>query len=176
MSIMSKEMNNDKTLRNIYDKYFKGLVVYSLSYTHRLNIAEDIVQDVIINFFVKNRQTDIKGSILPYLRGAVIKASIKYNRDNNKFIIEDIENTIIKNLCSYVEEEEDDTSVKNLMISIEKLPKRSKEIVKLIMYENKKMEQVADELSISINSVKSQYYSSLSRIKEMLTKTYLIFF
>lgn len=174
--MLLKKTDKDKTLKTIYDKYFKGLIVYSLSYTHRLDIAEDIVQDVIINFFVKNRETDIKGSILPYLRGAVIKASIKYNRDNNKFIFEDIEQRMNENLCSFIEEEDDDRSVKNLMMSIEKLPDRSKEIVKLIMFEHKKMNQVADELSISINSVKSQYYSSLSRIKDMLTKTYLILF
>lgn len=176
--MMLKEMDKDRTLKTIYGKYFKGLIVYSLSYTHRLDIAEDIVQDVIINFFVKNREADIKGSILPYLRGAVIKASIKYNRDNNKFIFEDIEQRMNENLCSLIEEEDDDDdrSVKNLMMSIEKLPNRSKEIVKLIMFEHKKMDQVAEELSITINSVKSQYYNSLSRIKDMLTKTYLILF
>lgn len=173
---LKHQTSSEDALRDIYEKYFKGLLIYSLSYTHRLDVAEDIVQDVIINFFEKNREENIKGAILPYLRGAVIKASIKHNRDNNRFIFEEIETIANQELCSFIECENQEASIHNLMVSLEKLPKRSKEIVKLIMYEDKKMKQVADELSISVNSVKSQYYKSLDRIRDSLKKTYLFFF
>lgn len=187
LSSFNKSIKNDDTitpesisdrdiLNVIYEKYFKGLVLYSLLYTHRSDIAEDIVQEVIINFFEKKRYLQLNGSILNYLRGAVIKASIKYNRDNCKLVFENIESKTTEDIILIMGDDSDDVIIKKMLSSIEELPNRSKEIVKLIVFENKKQSQVAEELSISINSVKSQYYKSLMKIKDILKKSYSIFF
>lgn len=169
-----KYTDND-ALKMIYNKYFKCLVVYSMSYTHRADIAEDIVQDIIVNFFEKGRLTEVTGSLHAYLRGAVIKSSIKYNRDHQKYYFEELEYEAAEELLVDIDERAD-TSIVHLLASIEQLPPRSREVIKKIIFENKKHSDVAKDLSISTSSVRTLYYNALKKLKSSIRETYILFF
>lgn len=168
-------VDDNEILKMIYRKYFKSLVTYSLSYTHRKDTAEDIVQEVIVNFFERKRIADIKENLHAYLRGAVIKASIKHCRDNNKYYFEELENEAASEVITMFDEKID-ASVADLLLSVEQLPPRSREVLKKIIFENKKHSEVAKELSISVTSVRTLYYNSLNKLKSSIKKTYLLFF
>lgn len=169
------KIDDSEVLKMIYLKYFKSLVMYSLSYTHRKDTAEDIVQEVIVNFFERKRIADVKENLHLYLRGAVIKASIKHCRDTNKFYFEELENEAQAEVISMFDDQID-TSTTNLLASVEQLPPRSREILKKIIFENKKHHEVAKELSISITSVRTLYYNALAKLKSSIKKTYFLFF
>lgn len=169
------KIDDSEVLKMIYHKYFKSLVMYSISYTHRKESAEDIVQEVIINFFERKRITDVKESLHSYLRGAVIKASIKYCRDNNKYYFEELENSASEIVIAMFDDEVD-TSVANLLASVEQLPPRSRDVLKKIIFENKKHSEVAEEMSISITSVRTLYYNALSKLRSSIKEIYFLFF
>lgn len=167
-------INDSEVLKIIYNKYFKSLVLYSLSYTHRRDTSEDIVQDVIVNFFERRRIADVKEDLHAYLRGAVIKASIKYCRDNNKFYFEELENEGAEETIAMFDDQVD-TSIANLLVSVEHLPPRSRDVLKKIIFENKKHSEVAKELSISVTSVRTLYYNSLAKLRSSIKEIYFIF-
>lgn len=73
------------------------------------------------------------------------------------------------------EEIEYSIKIKKLFDAIEKLPNKSKLVLKKICFENYSYQQVSDELNISMSTVKTHMYRSYKLLKEYLSDDEMLY-
>ena len=130
--------------------------------------AKDIVQDTFINFWNSRSYNNIHTNLKGYLFRAVRNNTLHAIRKESKFRFEEIDNHV----HSLIEDELPEDELKGLkdllFKQIEQLPPKGREIFRAIVFENMKYSQVADRYGISVNTVKTQYSRSLSKLRKFL--------
>lgn len=88
---------------------------------------------------------------------AVRNNALTLLRNNKKFEIIELNESIIFEPES-INEEEIEIKKQKLFDEIEQLPSQGKAVLNAIIFENKKYKEVADELNISVNTVKTHFF------------------
>ncbi|MBP4142580.1 sigma-70 family RNA polymerase sigma factor [Flavobacterium sp. I-SCBP12n] len=163
------KVGDSSAYKELFDLYYMPLSVYSLKYCDSFELAEDIVQDLFIKFWDKKIYLDLDQAISPYLFKAVKNNSLKAVKKQSKYFFEEIEDQV--NVL--MEEERLDLEFleqekQKLYTEIEALPLKSKEVFKAIVLENQKYKEVALELGISVNTVKTHYSRALKQLRNSL--------
>ncbi|MBK3515848.1 RNA polymerase sigma-70 factor [Carboxylicivirga marina] len=151
-------------LREIFDMYFVPLCVYAYKYLDSYEKAEDVVQEVFIKVW-NNKNYIIEKSIKQYLYTAVRNNSLKVLEKESKYRFEEVEalsHEIIEEQFEPVELEE---RIEKLYKEVNKLPESCRLVFEGIVFEKKKYAEVAEDLEISINTVKTQYSRALKRLR-----------
>jgi RNA polymerase sigma-70 factor (ECF subfamily) len=173
--ILSKlKSGNETGLEILFDRYYKPLVVFSIKIVDSLDIAEDIVQDFFIRFWEEKRFNQISESLKAYLFTSIRNSSINYLKKNEKHVklpIEIYDNEIFSVPDDVKELEE---KKNKLYDEIEKLAPQSKKIFEAIILDNKKYKEVAKDLDISVNTVKTLLSRSLKKLRNSLDIIILI--
>ena len=65
---------------NLFNQYYAGLCVYCESFVGDRHVAEDLVQDIYYNVWMKRDELTFDETLRPYLYKAVHNASIQYLR------------------------------------------------------------------------------------------------
>ena len=141
--------------------------------------AEDIVQTVFISLWNNKRGQVFTGSLRSYLFGAVSKASLQFMRDRGRTYFVDIE----LHIDDFLEEMSRDREVElekmkeYLYAAIEDLPANPKKVLTAIVFNNTPYKVVAEEMGISVNTVKTYYARALQSLRKSLDgKTFCLLF
>lgn len=165
---------NEKTFKIFFTKYYKDLVVYANGFIFDKAASEDIVQEVFIYIWKNANSITIKSSIKGYLAAMVRNRCFTYLKSikiTDSFDYLDLNiNLITENVFDIADEEEEKIVYKQILKIIETLPDKMQQIVKLKFISNYKYAEIATELNISINTVKTQ----LKRAKIKITKSLTI--
>ena len=143
---------------------------------HYLNDEEqskDIVQEAFLNLWSMKETGKNIQSMKAYLYTSVRNSSLNYLRNyknNTSFIMEILEkqDVIFKEVV--IEEE----TIALLHASIERLPPQSSKIMKYVLQGRSNVE-VAQEMGISVNTVKTLKYNAMKTLKEELKELYYVF-
>ena len=143
---------------------------------HYLNDEEqskDIVQEAFLNLWSMKETGKNIQSMKGYLYTSVRNSSLNYLRNyknNTSFIMEILEkqDVIFKEVV--IEEE----TIALLHASIERLPPQSSKIMKYVLQGRSNVE-VAQEMGISVNTVKTLKYNAMKTLKEELKELYYVF-
>lgn len=162
----------------LFKEYFVRLTVYAYPFVGSEEIAKDIVQEA---FIVLIDRTDIldrpERVIKSFLYSTVKNQCLNYRR--REAIAEKVHEALQG-------EEEDETNHLTSLIRAEvvgvlheqlsALPDKCQHICKLIYFDGKKYEEVANLLNISLNTVKSQRQRALRILKsKMILKAVTLF-
>ena len=155
-----------KGLQLLFHKFYKPLVMYAMKYVHRQDEAEDMVQEVFIKFWEKNSFISVASQLKAYLYQAVRNHCLNYLEKNERIEI--------------TEEEMSEEAIWNLRMEeiyqeINNLPPRSREIFIAIVFHNKKYKEIAGELNISVNTVKTILSRAMLTLKNNLNKKSYLF-
>lgn len=155
--------------KELFDLYYIPLSIYSLKYCDSFELAEDIVQDLFIKFWDQKLYLKLDEAISPYLFKSVKNNTIQAAKRQNRYFFEDIEDQV----DVLLDEEHLDLELLEqekikLYKEIEALPLKSKEVFKAIVLENRKYKDVALELGISVNTVKTHYSRALKQLRNSL--------
>jgi RNA polymerase sigma-70 factor (family 1) len=170
IQILEKLKEGDPLAYNqLFDKYYMPLCVYSLKYCDSFQLAEDIVQDLFIKLWDEKLYLKFDNSISPYLFKSVKNNTLQASKKESKYLFDDIEN-VVNNV---LEEEQLDFAAfeaekKKLFEQVEALPEKSKEVFKAIVLESMKYKEVAAQLDISVNTVKTHYARALKQLRVKL--------
>lgn len=170
IQILEKLKGNDPVgYKQLFDKYYMPLCIYSLKYCDSFELAEDIVQDLFVKFWDEKLYTKIDNLIGPYLFKSVKNNTLQVVKKEAKYQFNDIED-FVNNL---VEEDQLDFATleeekKKLFEQVEALPEKSKEVFKAIVLRNMKYKEVAVHLDISVNTVKTHYARALKQLRYKL--------
>ena len=161
---MKNQNDLDHDLQHIFDKYAKNLCLYALNYLETEADAEDIVQDVFIRCWEKR---DILLSdekvIKTYLFNSVRNACLdkKKKKDVMRYHIDIIKQEII--------DEETITFDEQLLLEIREelaqMPDQTQKVITRVFMQDMKYQEVADDLHISINTVKTLLRNGIKHLR-----------
>jgi RNA polymerase sigma-70 factor (ECF subfamily) len=167
--LLARLKNGDvSAYKELFDIYFMPLCIYSLKFNNSFQQSEDIVQDVFVKFWNEKTYLESIKSIGPYLFKSVKNNTLMHLRKNSKYIFEDIENEVLEVLDEEVDIVALDEVKKKLFIEVEALPTKSKEVFKAIVLDGLKYKEVAKQLDISVNTVKTHYSRALKQLRKSL--------
>lgn len=136
------------------------MVVYARGYLFDDDSSQDVVQEIFLFLWEESNKIDLRTNLKPYLYAMVrnrcldrLKA-IKVT-DTSK-ILEDQTTFAINYTPDWVVEEEKKIRYQRALDIIEDLPAKMRVIVKLRFIDNYRYKEIADELNVSLNTVKTQ--------------------
>ncbi|WKK58559.1 RNA polymerase sigma-70 factor [Sphingobacterium sp. BN32] len=167
-----------ESVERLFKTYFLRLESFAIHWVREEQIAKDIVQDAFLNLL---EQADIlvKSEIVikSYLYSTVKNMSLNYLRNNQ---------TRSRINSSFIHVEEDQYGLMDNLIRAEvmgelyeelsKLPEGCQHICRLIYFNGMKYEEVAQELNVSINTVKTQRQRALRLLRIKILKVLFILF
>ncbi len=170
LHILNRLKSGDSSAyRELFDLYYLPLSLYSLKYCDSFALAEDIVQEIFVKFWDEKLYLKLEKSIGPYLFKSVKNNTLSALKKKSKYHFEEIENQINK---LFIDDSLDMTSFeeekKKLYSEIEALPAKCKEVFKAIVLDNLKYKEVASQLGISVNTVKTHYSRALKQLRSTL--------
>ncbi|MCW3804491.1 RNA polymerase sigma factor [Plebeiibacterium marinum] len=163
-----KIKNGNKTeFDRMFDYYYHPLCSFAYTYLKNTQIVEDVVIELFSSIWETRGALNIKSSLKNYLLTLTKNHSIDLIRKNK------IHHVGIEHATGLISEEEDvlfdDVDIVNKLHDlINKLPDQRRKILKLAVYEGKSYAQIAEELDISINTVKTQMSRAYKYLKEKL--------
>ena len=159
---------DSKALKLFFDNFYPSVYVYGRHYIERTDVLEDIIMDAFVGFWnIRESFLNIR-KIREYIYISVRNGCINYIKQKEKrkkILTKDIE---LQEKISYeliIEEE----SYRLLYSAINKLPKKTKEII-LMSLKNYKNPEIAKSMGVSINTVKTLKKNAYSKLRNQLSK------
>lgn len=160
---------NKRAFNLIYRDYSAAMYTICLRYTSNEDKAADVLQDAFIKIYQKRESYNPTCNLGGWIRRIVVNEAINLYRSEKKFeFIED---------DSFFEAEDDteliledsDQNIKQLLADIlEELPDGYRTVFTMYVLDNLKHQEIADYLSISVNTSKTQLMKARKFIKQKL--------
>ena len=167
---MIKHINRGdrKAFREVFESYFSALTAFGYKYVPDQSAVEDMVQEAFISFWEKRQDFDHLNALKSFLYTSVRNKCL--NHIKHQAVLKKHEAALVYELESdhqfsrqVIEEE----TFNQLLAEIKRLPESAREIMVLAL-NGLKNQEIADELNISINTVKTQKKIAYSKLKEKL--------
>ena len=151
----------------LFDRFYRYLVLYAMKWVERQEIAEDVVQELFLTLWNNRKKIEIGENVSGYLYRMAKNLALNHIRTetNYRSVLESREEPL-----SYYEENPLESEEFRLALNdcINRLPGRCKEVLLLHRVKGLKQKEIADQLSISVKTIKNQIWSSLQRLKRCL--------
>lgn len=161
--------------RLLFDTYHLRLCVYAVQLTDSFEMAEDIVQDFFVYFWEKKYYRNIHQNLRHYLYLSVRNAAIHALQKNHMLSMEELSGIDMAIPEDSADEEEREERSKALLVKLEKLPPQELQVVKAVIMENKKYKEAAEELRISVNTLKTHLARALKQLRRDYNLTSLFY-
>lgn len=153
-----------------FESYSERLYLYALGFVGNRAEAEDIVQDTFIYLWVNRAKIAHTGSLYSYLSQSVKHACIDWK------LHEEVERKYRQEIMTSGEETEEKTDnfeelYSRLQVVMDSLPPKCKEIFILGCVEGLSYKEVAEQLGVSVNTVKTQVKVAYKKIKSEFGNT-----
>jgi len=153
------KLNYERLVRMLYKKCYNQA------------LAEDIIQNVFIDFWTNKNKIEINNSVSAYLttstRNRYIDHFRKQKTDSKKEQAY-INNSLTLKVSSPEDELLSKENLANIYAKIEALPFKSKAIFQLSRFENKSYPEIANELNISIKTVEYHISNALRILRKSI--------
>ncbi|MFD2936716.1 RNA polymerase sigma-70 factor [Spirosoma flavum] len=158
-------------LDSLFNEFYNRLVYFSLQIVRDQAQAQDIGQDAFIKYwqereFVLQNKVAIKNYLYSTVRNASLNV-IRHDKVVDEYLQqkgtkEPEESTIMEAIIS-------SEVIAEIHSAIEALPASYRQISVMSYLEGKKNQEIADELGMSINTVKKQKHKALELLKARLS-------
>ncbi len=179
--IKAIQLGDEKAFEKLFYEHYHKLYRFCRQYIFEKEIAEELVQDVFIYIWENRRSLIISRSLSAYLHTAVKNRALNYLK--SKYAREKpqpLEEGLITSLSETEESSLDQHQLHQLVQQgIQQLPERCRIIFTLSRQGGLTYDEIAEELSISKESVKSQIKIALQKLRAYLKEyweIWLIFF
>ena len=159
---------SEKAFEEVFQLYFKVLAVFAKKFVNDLQIAEDLVQEVLVKLYENRKSvqfhTSLKAFLFQSVRNKCIDhlRSVKSKSDHHDHILHvnhaeqfDFNDTMIQ-----AELEE------RIYKAISELPAQCQQVFKMSRLEGKKNQEIADTLNLSKRTVETQVSNALKRLRK----------
>ncbi len=168
--ILRFKYGSSDALCRIYEKYRDYLLKLATALLHDVNVAEDIVHDVFLNFAQSGDKIKLSGSLKGYLRTCVV------NNTRNKIRAKRLRTTIgldeagpiaaDSNKADYwIICKEESKRISNALTCV---PFEQREVVVLHLHGDMKFREIAKLRDVSIKTIQSRYQYGLEKLRSIL--------
>lgn len=164
--------NPEQGGRLLFKRYYKPLVMLSSSFLSDTHYAEDVVQDVFYKFIKDRAYLRIQpGTLTSYLTKCVRNDCLNRLRDEKPFSRAD--------LLQYDVAEEESTEFSAELIdkvwqALDALPAKTHMVVVSIVMLGKKYKETAQELGVSVNTVKTLLHNGIATLRRQFPDSLLL--
>lgn len=150
---------------NMHQRYYTTLCAFANHILKDRESAEDIVQELFLKVWIHRDQLENIESIKDYLFTCTRNHSLTFLRNQKRR-----ENRLKQipweeeHISAYLIEEE---ANRLLLESVAFLPPRNAEVISLCL-QGMKQEKIAEQMNISINTVKSLKHEAIKKLKKVL--------
>lgn len=162
--------SNDAQQR-MYSKYAPKMLSVCRQYIKDIHFAEDVMVQGFLKMFVKLDTFKFEGSFEGWIRRIMIRESISYLR-KQQFVVYDDE-VYEKNQSQEILQTLD-LDTEHIQQLIDRLPQGYKMVFVLYTVEGYKHQEIAEMLSISENTSKSQLFKARRILQEKLQQQNII--
>ncbi len=149
----------------LFDTYFERLFLFASNFVFIDDVANDIVQDVFISLWEKSDSLDVNSSLKSFLYAMVRNRCINYIRDMK---VEDRNKRLFLEAHIYsdtIDAIEDEDLLEEIRAFINELPEQCREIFKLRTMYGYKYTEIAEEMDVSVDTVKVQLKRAKDKLK-----------
>ena len=160
------QKKDNKAFESYYKMHYKSFFVMACKYLKNTEQAEEIVNDVFMKIWEDGHKITIDSSLKSYVYRAIINRSLNEIQKNKKEynLAVDIFNTQEESY-ELRQIEENELKIK-LFHAIDLLPEQCKKVFQLSRFEELKQQEIADQLGISIKTVKNHITHALKEISK----------
>jgi RNA polymerase sigma-70 factor, ECF subfamily len=183
--IYELKLGNQQIFEQIFKKYYSLLCYEARGYIRSSDLIEEIVCDIFTRIWQNRESLEIKTSLRDYLVKAVHNNCIDYYRQQKRqdsiTASNDEKEQAFYTLAGLGETPLDYILTRELeekiLVAIESLPPQYKKAFKLSRYSELTYDEIAQEMQISVNSVKTDIKNALAILrKELNSILYFILF
>jgi RNA polymerase sigma-70 factor (family 1) len=164
--------DNRKGIRAAFEKYYDDLCIYAANISGDLPSAEDIVQTVFIRCWQEKSFSSIKTSLKSYLYISVRNGCINHLKKQQAHRYSDLTELTgydTNDSSDSTEQRSDPLLINELNKAIDKLPEKCRKVFLLVVLQSKSYKEAASELSISVNTVKTQISRAMIKLRQALS-------
>jgi RNA polymerase sigma-70 factor (ECF subfamily) len=171
------KQNDSQALKILFERYFEPLCFFSFQILKSNELCEESVSDVFTNIWLKRKTIDIKTNFRTYLYTAVKNQSINYLRKEKRYS-QNIESTNLHLIVSdlnadqLILQQELENKIDSLL---KELPERRELIFRMNRIDGLSYKEIAEILSISINTVQNQMVKAIKYIADQLPRIKKLF-
>lgn len=158
-----------QTYEVVFKKYYQPLVMFVMRHVGNEDVAKDIVQDIFFKLFEGSRSLPDDFLLKSWFYRVACNAAVDYLRhlqveDKYKFLMAEAMISI-----SDIDEEIDEQVYAKVNLAIESLPEQCRLIIKLNVLEGKKYQEIAEELGITVNTIRTQVSRGYKKLRDILS-------
>lgn len=167
-----------KEYKSLFNKLYKSLCLFANTYLNDIEVSKDIVQEVFIKIWENKIGFKSETNIKSYLYTSVKNRSLDYLKSKSHKATEKLTSSQVETLKSL---ETESVFLREVVISetsliienaINTLPNKCAQIIRLSIKDLSNSD-IASELNVSINTVKTQKKIAYKKLKPLL-KDYFI--
>ena len=157
---------------SIFQEHYHSLLLYSLKFIKNENDANDIVQEVFVAVWEKEKYKLESTHLKPYLFNAVRNGCLnflKHEKVVRKFTESE---SIFKELDYYGSGEKsliEKEDLEKIYSAIDSLADNYREIIQLSRFEGLKNKEIAERLDVSIRTVETRLFRALHKLRDRLS-------
>jgi RNA polymerase sigma-70 factor (ECF subfamily) len=174
---------DESAFEYFFKKYYERLYHYAFDILKDALAAEEIVEDIFLKMWEERSRIRIKSSPAAYFYRTAYNSClnyIKHKKVADKYLayqsqrsIADLEQANNSFPLSTLIEKEFEA---RLQRSLEKLPDQCRQIFMMSRLEGKRNQEIAENLQISVNTVKTQLLRALSKLRKDLKQFFVVLF
>jgi RNA polymerase sigma-70 factor (ECF subfamily) len=175
---------NSSVYKYVFQQYYRSLCLYAQTIVKFPHLAEELVQETFLKIWENHSQINIQVSLKSYLYHCVHNNCInfikkeKVNTKQTETWIKEVLLHAEIALMNYSEDILDkiisEELEEYLQTNIRELPAQCKEIFEMSREQHLTYPEIATKLGLSINTVKTQMFRALDKLKEA-QKKFIIF-
>ena len=176
ITIKELKNGNKKTFEVIFKTYYRALCLYSESIVGEKEAAEEVVNDFFLKLWEKRDIIQINVSIKAYLYKGVYNNSLKHlehikvlrkYREHAQYMIANRDLFQPRDALSMLISKEITNEIEK---AIDALPEQCREVFLQTRLEGLKYQEVANNLGISVNTVRTQITRAMTKLRKSLGK------
>jgi len=157
-----------QAFKSIFDTFYKALLIFAKKYVQDNDLAEDLVQEVLVKLWEKRKTIEDASTIKAFLYMSVKNKALNHFRHqkvidiHQKEMLQDKSNELF--FKNHLIEEE---TYRLLVQAIEDLPEQTRKVCTLSM-NGAKNAQIAEELDLSTSTVKYHKNQAINILRDRL--------
>ncbi|GAA4180276.1 RNA polymerase sigma factor [Sphingobacterium ginsenosidimutans] len=159
-----QSQDNKAAFSELYNRYWETLINLAGKRTLSLAMAEEIVQDVFVNFYLRRKEIQVSHSLSAYLKTAIkfqVFKTYRAQKIQDKYI-----ETVAYSGYTAPIQPDNILEAKQIHAEIfqitEKMPATCKEVFLLSRFEKRSNQDIADQLNISVAMVRKHITKSMN--------------
>lgn len=155
----------------LFNRYSGAMLGIAMRYSNNRTEAEDALQEAFIKVYknIVKFEGRRDGSLTNWIKTIVVNTTLSLNKKNKKHhYTEDIENTRIVHHEVENEVQDIEGTQNKIMHALNQLPTGYRTVFNLYVLEGYTHQEIADILSISVNTSKSQLSKARKFLKKVL--------